>query len=88
MELNYYKLLQISFIYDIEYRLVGEYRLQKYAMFLMERYFPIHDQQSLVDGELMYQYAIGNAAKTEVENAGKRADFLLNKYICLSKNIK
>ena len=70
-----------------EYRLVGEYRLQKYAAFLMERYFPIHDQQSLGDGELMYQYAIGNATKAEVEVMGKRAEALLEKYICLSKNI-
>ena len=70
-----------------EYRLVGEYRLQKYAAFLMERYFPIHDQQSLTDGELMYQYAIGNATKAEVEVVGKRAEALLEKYICLSKNI-
>ena len=67
-----------------EYRLVGEYRLQKYASFLMERYFPIHDQQTLVDGELMYQYAIGNATKAEVELIGKRAQALWKKYIRLS----
>ena len=67
-----------------EYRLVGEYRLQKYAAFLMERYFPIHDQQTLVDGELMYQYVIGNATKAEVELIGKRAEALLKKYIRLS----
>ena len=46
-----------------EYRLVGEYRLQKYAAFLMERYFPIHDKQAFIDGELLYQYAVGNATK-------------------------
>ena len=68
-----------------EYRLVGEYRLQKYAMFLMERYFPIHDQQTLMDGELMYQYAVGNATKEEVELIGKRAETLLKKYIYLAK---
>jgi hypothetical protein len=32
-----------------EYRLVGEYRLQKYAAFLMEYYFPLHNQQTLID---------------------------------------
>ena len=68
-----------------EYRLVGEYRLQKYAAFLMERYFPIHDQQTLVDGELMYQYVVGNATKEEVETVGKRAERLLEKYICLPR---
>ena len=64
-----------------EYRLVGEYRLQKYGAFLMERYFPIHDQATLLDGELMYQYAIGNASKEEVELIGKRAKALREKYI-------
>ncbi len=66
-----------------EYRLVGEYRLQKYGAFLMERYFPIHDAQALIDGELMYQYAIGNASKEEVELIGKRAKLLREKYIQL-----
>ena len=64
-----------------EYRLVGEYRLQKYGAFLMERYFPLHDQAALGDGELMYQYAIGNATKDEVELIGKRAKRLREKYI-------
>ena len=68
-----------------EYRLVGEYRLQKYARFLMERYFPIHDQQALVDGELMYQYTIGTAVKAEVEMVAQHAEQLLNKYVRLSK---
>lgn len=64
-----------------EYRLVGEYRLQKYAAFLMESYFPLHNQQTLIDGELMYQYAIGNATKEEVELIGQRAEKFLQKYI-------
>ncbi len=64
-----------------EYRLVGEYRLQKYASFLMERYFPIHDQQALIDGELMYEYAARNATKEEVERIGERAKRLREKYI-------
>ena len=64
-----------------EYRLVGEYRLQKYATFLMEYYFPLHDQQALIDGELIYQYAVGNATKEEVELIGKRFDKFLKKYV-------
>jgi hypothetical protein len=67
-----------------EYRLVGEYRLQKYGSFLMERYFPIHDKEALIDGELMYQYAVGNATKEEVELIGKRAKRLREKYIRLN----
>ena len=49
----------------------------------MERYFPIHDQEALIDGELMYQYAIGNATKEEVELIAKRAKRLREKYILL-----
>ena len=49
----------------------------------MERYFPIHDHEALIDGELMYQYAIGNATKDEVELIGKRAQRLREKYILL-----
>ncbi len=69
-----------------EYRLVGEYRLQKYASFLMERYFPIHDKQAFIDGELLYQYAVGNATKDEVELIGNRAETLMKKYIQLKKH--
>lgn len=68
-----------------EYRLVGEYRLQKYAAFLMKNYFPIHDKQTLTDGELMYQYVTGNATKEEVELIGKRGKRLLDKYIQLKQ---
>ena len=67
-----------------EYRLVGEYRLQKYASFLMEHYFPLHDQQTLIDGELMYQYSVGDATKEELETIGQRAEKFLQKYIRLS----
>ena len=67
-----------------EYRLVGEFRLQKYGAFLMERYFPIHDKQAFLDGEMMYQYANGNAEKAEVESVSARAETLLRKYIQLA----
>ena len=68
-----------------EYRLVGEYRYIKYASFLMERYFPIHDKQAYVDGEMTYQYAVGNATKEEVETVAKRAEKLIDKYIRIKK---
>ena len=68
-----------------EYRLVGDFRLIKYASFLMERYFPIHDKQAYIDGEMTYQYAIGNATKNEVESVADRAKRLIEKYILLRK---
>ena len=63
-----------------EYRLVGEFRLQKYASFLMENYFPIHDRQAALDGEILYQYVVGNATPEEVNLMSKRAQVLMDKY--------
>ena len=67
-----------------EYRLVGEFRLQKYASFLMENYFPVHDRQAAMDGELMFQYATGNATAQELELIAARAQALQEKYIRLA----
>ena len=61
--------------------MVGEVRLQKYGAFLMENYFPIHDRQAAMDGELLYQYVNGNATKEEVELISARAERLMKKYI-------
>lgn len=66
---------------SIEYRLVGEHRLQKYASFLMENYFPVHDRQAEMDGELMFQYINNNATKEEVDLISARAEKLMKKYI-------
>lgn len=66
-----------------EYRLVGEFRLQKYAAFLMENYFPVHDRQAAMDGEMMFQYVNGEATKEEVELLSARAGRLMKKYILL-----
>ena len=51
----------------------------------MERYFPIHDKQAYIDGEMTYQYAVGNAEKSEVESLSLRAESLINKYVLLKK---
>lgn len=64
-----------------EYRLVGEYRLQKYASFLMETYFAIHDEQALKDGELMLQYALGKDVSSKLATVAKKAEILRDKYI-------
>lgn len=70
-----------------EYRIVGEFRFIKYASFLLERYFPIHDKQAYLDGEITRQYALGNATKEEVESLAKRADKLIEKYIRLKNDV-
>jgi len=64
-----------------EYRMVGEHRLVKYASYLYENYFPLHDRQAALDGELMYQYINGNADKEELELVAARAEKLMKKYI-------
>jgi len=63
-----------------EYRLVGEYRLQKYAAFLMENFTPIHDRAAALDGELMRLYALGEAGAEEVSSMAARSTALFEKY--------
>lgn len=64
-----------------EYRLVGEFRLQKYASFLMENYFPMHDMEAAMDGEMMLQYALGDASAAEVEMVAAHAEALRDRLI-------
>lgn len=63
-----------------EYRLVGEFRLQKYACFLMEHFYPIHNRAAALDGEMMRLYALGEATKDEVELLASRSKALFEKY--------
>lgn len=63
-----------------EYRLVGEFRLQKYASFLMESYFPLHDRLCAVDGELMREYYLGEADAAELAVTREKAIAQLKKY--------
>jgi len=64
-----------------EYRLVGEHRFQKYACFLMENFYPIHDRQAAVDGEVMRQYYVGDASAHEMSMLSEKATKLMRKYI-------
>jgi len=64
-----------------EFRLVGEHRFQKYACFLMENFYPIHDRQAAVDGEVMRQYYVGDADSDELSTVSLKAEKLMKKYI-------
>ena len=64
-----------------EYRLVGEHRFQKYACFLMENFYPIHDRQTAIDGEIMRQYYVGDASDHEMRMLSEKAAKLMRKYI-------
>jgi len=43
-----------------EYRLVGEERFQRYACFLMDNWFPLHDRYCAQEGFWMNEYLSGN----------------------------
>ena len=63
-----------------EYRLVGEFRYQKYAAFLMENFYPLHDKLAQIDGELMLQYFTNNADAALLESAAALSVALFDKY--------
>ena len=56
-----------------EYRLVGDFRLVKYASFLIENYFPLHDLACSAEGYYMNLYSLGDerAAKILADMKGQ-----------------
>ena len=46
-------------------RLVGDYRLVKYAQFLLANYFPIHHSLCIEEGRAMKEYMAGDRAEGE-----------------------
>ena len=63
-----------------EFRLVGEFRFQKYACFLMNEWFPLHDRLASMDGEIMREYYVGEAGADELALMKAKADALFKKY--------
>ena len=49
-----------------EYRLVGDFRFMKYASFLMENYFPLHDLACKNEGYFMNRYVAKDPLASEV----------------------
>jgi len=56
-----------------DYRLVGELRLVRYARFLLENYFPLHDELCFEEGRLMKDYVCGDACEKEAAAEGLKA---------------
>lgn len=52
-----------------EYRMVGDLRLVKYASFLYENFFPLHDELCREEGMLMKLYATGDEDAARLLNA-------------------
>ena len=67
-----------------EYRLVGEFRLQKYACFLMENFYPLHDLAARTDGEVMRKYYLGEADAAVVEATAALSQKMFDKYFVLA----
>ena len=56
--------VEIQDIEPIEH-VYGSYRLVKYARFLLDRYFPTHDELCVEEGILMREYALGDSETGE-----------------------
>jgi hypothetical protein len=67
-----------------EYRLVGDFRLMKYACFLMEHYYPLHDKLCATEGYYMNRYIAGDerAARILADMKGQVPD-MIKKYFAL-----
>ena len=64
-----------------EYRLVGDFRLVRYASFLMECWFPLHDRVTKTEGELMADYIAGEKSlESTLKSLGGRIPSMLKKY--------
>lgn len=64
-----------------EFRLVGEFRLTKYACFLLKNYFPIHDELCIEEGIMMKAYVTGyEGAKESLEFLSGRMQKLRERY--------
>lgn len=50
---------------DPNYRVVGDFRFVRYASFLMENYYPIHDSLCEAEGEFMRMYISGDKERAK-----------------------
>lgn len=64
-----------------EYRLVGEFRYQKYACFLMENWYPLHDSLCETEGKLMKEWYCGDTdTAAALEYFRPKMDAMFKKY--------
>lgn len=68
-----------------EFRLVGDFRLTRYATFLMEYYFPLHDALCYEEGRLMREYCTehSEASIKGLNYTAGRTERLIKKYFAL-----
>jgi hypothetical protein len=62
-------------------RLYGEYRYTAFALFLLEEFFPLHDELCFEEGRLMKEYVTGDKSAADfLENTQGRCAALMEKY--------
>ena len=67
-----------------EFRIVGDLRLVKYACFLLNNYFPLHDRLCAIEGELLREYAVGDPkAEKRIEAMRDATSDMRRKYFDL-----
>ena len=49
-----------------EDKIIGEFRLVKYACFLMKNYFPLHDELCFEEGRALKAYACGDKSEKNI----------------------
>lgn len=65
-----------------EPRVYGSHRLTKYTRFLLDYYFPAHDELCFEEGILMREYALGNAeARDSLARLAPRTSLLVEKLL-------
>lgn len=70
--------------YDENYRLIGEPRLLRYACFLMENYFPLHDELCFEEGRAMRAYAcFEEEGEKTLELLHGRVEAMIRKYFAI-----
>lgn len=65
-----------------EERVYGTYRMVKYTRFLLDRYFPGHDELCIEEGMLMREYVLGNEdAKERLASLCERTEKYMKKML-------
>ena len=67
-----------------EYRLCSSLRLIRYGRFLMEHYFPLHDELCVEEGRLMKAYVCGDPdAREALQRLKGRVERMIQKYFAI-----
>lgn len=65
-----------------QYHLAGELRFVRYGRFLMDNYFPLHDELCIEEGRMMREFINGRASAEELSALADRTAKLAEKYFC------